>query len=133
MHSDDFNFVYIEGRLYVGGESNDQGNCAYNKNIVNAYLPSYYDNTLIYGTRSSCLENISTLKFVFIPRTYRSIGTDLCVYSNNVEAIVFEENSQVTHIRRWLAACTSITQIALPSSLKTITTKKVFGNEKSFW
>lgn len=130
LHSDDFNFVYKNDLLYVGGSTTDAGNGAYNKNIVNAYLPSSFNGVRIYGTQDSCFQSITTLKYVFIPRTYKVIEDDFCVFSSNVVSIVFEENSEVESIGGWFAEGTSITQLILPSSIKTLSTNSPFANCK---
>ena len=80
MHDDTFNYRYENGRLLVGGENTSEwGNGALNKEIVEAFLPAKYNNTLIYGTAYRCLGHLQNLTRVFIPRTYKLIGADLCL------------------------------------------------------
>ena len=126
MHDDTYYFVYKGGHLYVGSTANAASNGLYNKSIVNAILPVYFNGTRIYGTIDSCLNGVTTLKYVFIPRTYIIIEEELCNSSPNVESIVFEENSKCVFIGHSFARTTSITQIILPSSLKTFITANSF-------
>ena len=119
LHDDNFNFFWKDDKLYVGDGTNIAGNCAHNKNIVNAILPKIFGENQIYGTLSSCFESMSSLKSIFIPNTYKELGYDFCPNSLNVESIIFEENSQVEFIGRWFAQRTAITSIILPCSLRT--------------
>ena len=128
MHDDTYYFVYKDEHLYVGSIPNNAANGLYNKSIVNAVLPVYFNGTRIYGTVDSCLNGVRTLKYVFIPRTYVIIDEELCNCSPNVESIVFEENSQCVFIGHAFACTSSITQIILPSSLKKFDLRRSFYN-----
>lgn len=121
LHDDTYYYTYYNNVLYVGGENTSiHGNGAYNKEIVEAYLPSFYLGIKIYGTRYRCLAHLSKLETVIIPRTYKIIGGDLCLSSTKVKSIVFEENSELREIGGWFAGYTTISTFTFPSSLKII-------------
>ena len=128
-HDSDFNYVYKEGYLYVGGvNSSVNGNGAFNKSIVEAILPIKFQNNAIYGTTYKCLSNIQTLKKVFVPRTYKLISADFCWLCRSLESIVFEENSNIKKMGGWIASATSIRTFTFPSNIKTLRFNRTFWN-----
>ena len=129
QHDSDFYFVFLRGKLYVGGENRSvNGNGAYNKSIVEAILPQKFENTRIYGTQFKCLAMIPSLKKVFVPRTYKVIETDFCYESRNVESIIFEENSELEVMMGWVAPATSIKSFSFPSNIKRLIFTSSFRN-----
>lgn len=126
-HDENYYYTFVDGRLYLGGSNiSENGNGAFNKEIVEAILPSKYQNTLIYGTRYRCLSGLAYLKKIFIPRTYREIREDFCKFSYNVEFIEFEENSELEELSGYTAHLTSIKSFSIPSSVKILSLKSAF-------
>lgn len=128
MNDGTFNFYNNSDKLYVGNGTTKDGNGAFNKQIVDAKLPMYFNEKKIYGTWHSCFENILTLKSVFVPRTYKEIQNDFCWGCSNLESVTFEENSQIEAIYGWFVGKTSISSITLPRGLKTLLSKATFSD-----
>ena len=137
MNPEDFNYVFVDGKWYVGKEDTSNANGLVDPtNVTDVILPRYHENTLIYGTRYRCFYYLQTLKTVFIPNTYKFIDADFCYAAYNIESIIFEENSQVERIRHYFAMSTSIQEIRIPSSLKSIETNCALNSKclkRVFW
>ena len=118
-HDENFNYFYeTDGLLYVGNGSKVFQNGAYNKNIVNAFLPSKFNNVLIYGTFYRCLASLPSLVSIFIPKTYKVIQADLFLNAKNVASVELEQNSELIYIGGWMGLNSKITSFTFPPSLK---------------
>ena len=126
MNDGTFNFCDKSGERYIGDGTDNAGNGVVDKNIVEAKLPKYFDNVRIYGTWTSTFEGIKTLKSVFVPKTYKILRGDFCVFCSSLESVVFEDNSQIETIEGWFVQQTSVASITLPSSLKKLSSKSTF-------
>jgi hypothetical protein len=128
FHDDTYNYIIKEGNLYVGNGTHVYQNGAYDKNLVNAILPAYFNGTKIYGTFYRCLAGLPNLIAIFIPKTYRVIEADLFQDSYNVETIEFEANSELQFINGWTAISSKITSFTFPPSLKRFAINSSFGH-----
>ena len=126
-HDENFNYLLdTDGYLYVGNGTRVFQNGAFNKNIVNAVLPSKYDNILIRGTFYRCLAGLPNLVSIFIPRTYKIIQGDLFYNALNVVSVEFEQNSQLKSIAAWMGLNSRITSFTFPPSLKKMSVEHSF-------
>ena len=123
MTLDDGNYYFFydsDGMLYVGNGSNLLQNGVVNKNIVNAFLPTKYNNIQVYGVGYRALSALPNLVSIFVPRTYKVIWSDFFKESPKVVSVEFEENSQLKTIGHYMALRSGISSFTYPSSIKNL-------------
>ena len=120
-HSDDFNFLYYNGHLLIGSSpSNISGNGVCNKSIVDAILPRYFNGVQVYGTGYYSISQLSCLKTVFIPSTYRQISEDTFHGDRALETVTFEDQRSIIYFGFWLFLNANISSITIPYKAKHI-------------
>ena len=127
---DMFIFTLYYNNLQIGKNNDDYHNAVkdeFVESLTDLIIPSHYNGKKVIrvGYRAfSCLPNLLS---AFVPNSIIEIRGDMFLKSEKLNTITFEDNSKVENLELYTFFETNISQITIPSSVKTLNRRNFYN------
>ena len=119
--TDSQGILYIKkDHYYQVGTGSGDNNAGQNLNVSEVFLPAKIGNFKVKVVSNYSFRTSSVIKSVFIPNTIIELCQDCFAIADNLEKVIFLDNSELKILRRGVFFRTNISEIIIPASVKEI-------------